>query len=92
MKYESVYSAPCSLVAEEKSCWEKIKKDTGLTNAKAPDCTKAYKESAQGYENQTTDEFNKVPSVVFYAVNIILENRHNTITLLSGNIECHPSD
>ena len=42
LRYERVYTAPCSLYADPNGCWRKIKAATALAGAAGPDCRSDY--------------------------------------------------
>ncbi len=42
MRYQRVFGASCSLLADRAACWKQIGQDTGIAGTNAPDCTAAY--------------------------------------------------
>jgi len=83
LSYRRTYQASCSLRADEKNCWSKIREATGLADLAPPDCAAAYKGAAA-----------KDPSVIGYSVEVVLDLRHTAprFTPTSKATGCHASD
>jgi hypothetical protein len=83
LSYRRTYQASCSLRADEKNCWEKIRDATGLADVAPPDCAAAYKGVEAGD-----------PSVIGYSVEVVLDLRHTVlrVTPTSKATSCRAAD
>jgi hypothetical protein len=83
LKYARVYEAKCPLRAGADACWQKLKADTGVTDAKWPDCetayTKAIKQSPKD-KSVLTD-----PSVISYDVTVALDGSTHKMVPTTGH-------
>lgn len=91
MRYRRVWLAPCSLMADGKSCWKTIVADTSLTRAVQPDCSKLYRD-----EMARTPKFaNEIPrtnSVIAYNVEARYANGKLRLMPLPGPVACWLED
>jgi hypothetical protein len=91
LRYVRVYQAKCSLASADAACWDTIKADTGITDAKAPDCMALYRAE----QKRTPKEAKEVltdPTVIDYAVTTTITGRDHK-TVASGNaLRCRPGD
>jgi hypothetical protein len=83
LSYRRTYQASCSLRADEKNCWSKIREATGLADLAPPDCAAAYKGAA------ASD-----PSVIGYSAAVVLDLRHTVprVTPASKATGCRAAD
>jgi hypothetical protein len=83
LKYSRVYKAKCPLRAGAGACWQKVKTDTGLTDAKWPDCETAYtkelKRSPKGASIATD------PSVIGYDVTVAVNGSAHKMAPTTGH-------
>ncbi len=90
--YQRVYGASCSLRADEAACWQRIKRETGLAGASAPDCTAAYlaeQKRTPAFAQQVLGD----PSVLDYDVNVTIDAGAAKIVPVSGKaLNCRPAD
>jgi len=91
MRYERVYGAKCSLLADKAGCWQQIERDTGLRGA-PPDCAAAYKAE----EERTPSMVQAViddPTIVDYEAAASIGPSGLTIAPVTGKaIRCRPSE
>lgn len=91
LRYERVYQAKCSLANNDTTCWAKIKADTGIADAKAPDCMALYRAE----QKRTPKEAKEVltdPTVIDYPVTTTITG-HDHKTAASGvALRCRPAD
>jgi hypothetical protein len=83
LSYRRTYQASCSLRADEKNCWSKIREATGLADLAPPDCAAAYKGAA------ASD-----PSAIGYSAEVVLDLRHTVprVTPASKATGCRAAD
>ena len=67
MRYRRVYEAPCSLYADPKGCWNKVKAATMLADAAKPECSAAY-EKEMKRTPKFAEDVRKSGTVVGYEV------------------------
>jgi hypothetical protein len=92
MRYQRVYEAPCSLLADQAACWKQIGQDTGITDANAPDCTAAYaleQKRTPAFATQVLSD----PTVFDYDVTTAIIATAIKATPDSGKVlNCRPAD
>lgn len=83
LKYARVYEAKCPLRTGADACWQKLKADTGIMDARWPDCESAYKKALKQSPQDTsilTD-----PSVINYNVTVAINGNTHTMTPTTGH-------
>jgi hypothetical protein len=93
LSYRRVYVAQCSLRANEKNCWSRIKEITGLTETSPPNCSASYETLEKKYPNDAK-AFESGASVITYDVEAVLDSRNSAVrvTPISKAIGCYPED
>jgi hypothetical protein len=89
--YERVYQAKCSLANGDATCWDKIRTDTGITDAKAPDCMALYRAE----QKRTPKEAKQVltdPTVIDYQVTTTIIGRDHKTVASGAALRCRPAD
>jgi hypothetical protein len=95
LRYVRTYLASCSIFADAKGCWAKIKQDTGLTQSAPPDCSAAYKaeqKRMEGDKNITAEQVAADPTVVDYEAETGLDAAQHKTAPLSGKLACRPAE
>lgn len=92
LHYERVWEAPCSLQAGGLACWQRIRHDTGLTDASPPDCRSAYER-----EQKRTPKFARQvlsdPTIIDYDVIATIDAKGHEIAPASGKaLRCRPAE
>ncbi len=91
MRYQRVYEAACSLLADGETCWQQIEQDTALSAA-APDCTATYAaEQARtpAFATQVLGD----PTVFDYDVSVAIVAGAVKKTPVSNKVlNCRPAD
>jgi hypothetical protein len=91
LRYRRVYWAPCSLRADEKDCWNLVRKITGLTELSPPNCAAAYETEAKKSPEDSTLTID--PSVITYDVEIMLDSGGAVrVAPVSKAMECYPAE
>jgi hypothetical protein len=82
LKYSRVYEAKCPLRAGADTCWQKVKNDTALTDAKSPDCETAYAKAIKHAPKDTSIPTD--PSVISYEVTVAVDGNTHKMTPATG--------
>ena len=93
LRYRRVYVAQCSLRADEKNCWSRIREITGLAEAPPPNCAPSYEALEKG-SRYSVNETDSDPSVIAYDVEVVLNQRNTAVRVvpISKAMECYPED
>ncbi len=91
LRYTRVFLAPCSLYADAKGCWAKIKAAASITRADVPDCRNDYEKEMKRTPKYAKD-IAAGRSVIGYNVEARYSNGKLTLTPTAGPIACWLED
>ena len=93
LRYQKVYDTQCSLRLDEKSCWNRTKQITGLTEIAPPNCTAAYEAEKKRFPKDAA-QIDTFSSVITYEVEVVLSLRNSVVraTPISKALECYLGD
>ena len=91
MRYRRVYEAPCSLYADPKGCWNKVKTATLLADAAKPECSAAY-EKEMKRTPKFAEDVRKSGTVVGYEVEARYARGKLSFAPLPGRATCWLQD
>lgn len=83
LKYSRVYEAKCPLRAGADACWQKVKADTALTDAKSPDCETAYAKEIRRSPKDASVATD--PGVISYDVSVSVDGITHKMTPTTGH-------
>jgi len=83
LKYSRVYEAKCPLRAGADACWQKLKTDTALTDAKWPDCETAYAKAIKQSPKDASVPTD--PSVISYDVTVAVDGSTHKMAPTTGH-------
>lgn len=91
LKYSRVYEAKCPLRAGADACWQTVKADTALTDAKSPDCETAYAKEIKHSPKDASIATD--PSVISYDVSVSIDgNAHKLVPATGHATACWLAD
>jgi len=91
MRYRRVYESPCSLYADPKGCWNKIKAATLLADAAKPECSAAY-EKEMKRTPKFAEDVRKSGTVIGYEVEARYASGKLSFAPLPGRAKCWLQD
>ncbi len=83
LKYSRVYEAKCPLRAGADACWQKVKTDTALTDAKWPNCEAAYAKELKRSPKDASIATD--PSVISYDVTVAIDGSAHKMAPTTGH-------
>lgn len=93
LRYRRVLAAECSLQTDAKTCWNLIRRITGLTDLVPPGCSAAYDDQKKS-QPQFAADLDSDPSVITYDVEIVHQSDHTILRAapISKALECYPAE